>query len=202
MTKTSTRFAVGAALALLTGCSASTPDLGGLAANAIDYNWHVRPILSENCFKCHGPDPSSRKAGLRLDLRDIAVAELPETPGKFAIVPGSAARSELVRRIRATDVDERMPPESTHKTLSAQQMAILEQWIEHGAEYRPHWAFIAPQRPAVPNVASTGAAHNEIDRFVLARLDREGIEPSAAADKETLINRVSLTLTEIGRAHV
>jgi len=184
-----------AALALLCGCSPPSPDLGGLAAIAIDYNWHVRPILSENCFKCHGPDPSSRKAGLRLDLRDLAVAELPETKGKFAIVPGNAGRSELVRRIRATDVDERMPPESTHKTLSAQQMAILEQWIENGAEYRPHWAFIPPQRPAVPNVANADSTRNEIDRFVVARLDREGLAPSAAADKETLINRVTLTLT-------
>src|SRR5262245_63974680 len=134
------RLAAGAALALLYGCSSPSPELGGLAANAIDYNWHVRPILSENCFKCHGPDPSSRKAGLRLDLRDLAVAELPETPGKFAIVPGHAGRSELVRRIRATDVDERMPPESTHKTLSAQKIAILEQRIENGAEYRAHCA--------------------------------------------------------------
>jgi hypothetical protein len=155
----------------------------------------VRPILSENCFKCHGPDSAARKADLRLDVRDLAIAELPETPGKHAIVPGNAARSELVRRIRSADVDERMPPESTHKTLSAQQMAILEQWIENGAEYRPHWAFIAPERPSVPDVASTAKTANEIDRFVLRRLEREGVVPSAQADKETLIGRVTLTLT-------
>ena len=117
MTKSGRRLVASAALALLCGCSPPSPDLGGLAAIAIDYNWHVRPILSENCFKCHGPDPSSRKAGLRLDLRDLAVAELPETKGKFAIVPGNAGRSELVRRIRATDVDERMPVSYTHLTL-------------------------------------------------------------------------------------
>ncbi|HEY3517498.1 MAG TPA: DUF1549 domain-containing protein, partial [Gammaproteobacteria bacterium] len=195
MIRTGRQVAAGAALAVLGACSASSPDLGGLAANAIDYNWHVRPILSENCFKCHGPDPSSRKAGLRLDLRELAVAQLPETPGKFAIVPGNAGRSELVRRIRATDVDARMPPESTHKTLSAQQIAVLEQWIENGAEYRPHWAFIAPQRPAVPNVDNAAGARNEIDRFVLARVMREGLSGAAEADKETLINRVTLTLT-------
>ena len=126
------------------------PISASLAPDEIDYNWHVRPILSENCFKCHGPDPSSREAGLRLDLGELATAELPETPGKYAIVPGNPGRSELVRRIRATNVDERMPPESTHKTLSPQQMAILEQWIDNGAEYRPHWAFIEPQRPAIP----------------------------------------------------
>jgi hypothetical protein len=183
------------AMAILCGCAAPNPDLAGFAPDAIDYNWHVRPILSENCFKCHGPDPAARKADLRLDVRELAVGELPKTPGKHAIVPGNAARSELVRRIRSTDVDERMPPESTHKSLSAQQMAILEQWIENGAEYRPHWAFIAPQRPSVPDVASTASVANEIDRFVLRRLEREGVAPSAQADKETLIGRVTLTLT-------
>jgi hypothetical protein len=182
-------------MAGVSGCAAPSPELAGLAPDAIDYNWHVRPILSENCFKCHGPDPSSRKAGLRLDLRELAVAELPETPGKFAIVPGNTGRSELVRRIRAADVDERMPPESTHKTLSAQQIAILEQWIDNGAEYRPHWAFIAPQRPAVPSVADAAGARNEIDRFIRARLAREDLSAAPEADKETLINRVTLTLT-------
>src|SRR4026207_452106 len=142
---------MGLALGVLCGCSAKNPELGALATDTIDYNWHVRPILSENCFKCHGPDPAARKADLRLDVRELAVAELPKTPGKHAIVPGNPARRELVRRIRSTDVDERMPPESTHKTLSTHQMAILEQWIENGAEYRPHWAFIAPQRPPVPD---------------------------------------------------
>jgi hypothetical protein len=176
-------------------CAAPSPELAGLAPDAIDYNWHVRPILSENCFKCHGPDSAAREASLRLDVRELAVAGLPETPGKHAIVPGNAARSELVRRIRSPNVDERMPPESTHKTLTPRQIAILAQWIENGAEYRPHWAFIEPQRPAVPSVSSDGATRNEIDRFVVSRLEREGMAPSAAADKETLINRVTLTLT-------
>ena len=181
--------------AALCGCSAPNPDLGSLTSDEIDYNWHVRPILSENCFNCHGPDPASREAGLRLDLGELAVQELPETPGRYAIVPGDAARSELVRRIRATNADERMPPESTHKTLSAQQIAILEQWIENGAEYRPHWAFIPPERPAVPQLPSGANAENDIDRFVLRRLERDGLAPSAQADKETLISRVTLTLT-------
>jgi hypothetical protein len=183
------------ATAALYGCAAPNPDLGSLAPDEIDYNWHVRPILSENCFRCHGPDPSARKAGLRLDVGELATAELPETPGKFAIVPGDAARSELVRRIRSTDVDERMPPESTHKSLSPQQLATLEQWIDNGAEYRPHWAFIAPQRPAIPDTALVAELANDIDRFVLRRLEQEGLAPSAPGDKETLISRVSLTLT-------
>jgi hypothetical protein len=179
----------------LVGCVAPNPELAGLAPDEIDYNWHVRPILSENCFRCHGPDPSSREAGLRLDVGELAVQELPETPGRYAIVPGNPERSELVRRIRSTDADERMPPESTHKVLTAREIATLEQWIDNGAEYRPHWAFISPERPEVPEIASTASFANEIDRFVLQRLEREGLSPSAQADKETLISRVTLTLT-------
>ncbi len=183
---------LGAGAALLYGCAAPNPELGALAPDEIDYNWHVRPILSENCFKCHGPDAAAREAGLRLDVRELAVAEL-ESPGAYAIVPGNAARSELVRRIRATNADDRMPPTSTHKVLSARDMAILEQWIENGAPYEPHWALSAPSRPAVPE--ARGVAQNAIDAFVRARLEREGLEPAAEADKETLINRVTLTLT-------
>ena len=162
---------VAVAFLVLGGCSRSgNPALSGIRADEVDYNWHVRPILSENCFKCHGPDPASREAGLRLDLRDVAVAELPETPGKHAIVPGNADRSELVRRIRATNVDERMPPESTHKTLSPQQMAILEQWIENGAEYQPHWAFIAPAAADGPGRHERG--RRERDRPLRSRAAR------------------------------
>ena len=186
---------LGVLVATLAGCSAADPDLGGLRADEIDYNWHVRPILSENCFKCHGPDAEAREAGLRLDLGELAVQELPETPGKYAIVPGSSESSELVRRILATDVDVRMPPESTHKTLTPKQIAILRHWIDNGAEYRPHWAFSTPERPPVPTTALDARAVNEVDRFVLRRLEREDLVPAGEADKETLINRVSLTLT-------
>ena len=184
-----------AALLLLQGCSREDRDLDGLRADEIDYNWHVRPILSENCFKCHGPDPSARKAELRLDVGELAVKELPKSPGKYAIVPHDTARSELVRRITSKDVDERMPPESTHKQLTAHQIAVLRHWIENGAEYRPHWAFIPPKRSAVPQTALDSRAANEIDRFIYRRLEREKLEPAPEADKETLINRVSLTLT-------
>ncbi|MDR2213883.1 MAG: DUF1553 domain-containing protein [Pseudomonadales bacterium] len=159
----------------------------------IDYNWHVRPILSDNCFNCHGPDEKGRKAGLRLDVAAQAYAELPESPGKFAIVPGEIGGSELIRRINAADPDVRMPPESSHKQLSSRQIAILEQWVEEGAEYKPHWAFITPERPAAPEVS--GAVRNDIDRFVLTTLAEQGLQGSPEADKETLINRVSLTLT-------
>jgi hypothetical protein len=183
-----------AAAFVLQGCGAPGPEIAGVP-DVIDYNWHVRPILSENCFRCHGPDPAGRKAGLRLDVSELATQELPETPGKYAIVPGRPERSELVSRIRSTNVDERMPPESTHKTLSAEEIAILEQWIDDGAGYRPHWAFITPERPVVPDTGLAARATHDIDRFVLRRLEREGLEPATEADKETLINRVALTLT-------
>jgi uncharacterized protein DUF1553/uncharacterized protein DUF1549/concanavalin A-like lectin/glucanase superfamily protein/cytochrome c len=184
-----------AAAASLVGCSSSTPDLGGLRAEEIDYNWHVRPILSENCFKCHGPDASARKAKLRLDVAEVAKAELPESKGKFAIVPRHSERSELVRRITSRVPDERMPPESTHKTLTTQQIAILRQWIDNGAEYEPHWAFIAPKKRAVPQTVFADRAANDVDRFVFAKLERNGLSPAREAGKETLINRVTLTLT-------
>jgi hypothetical protein len=184
-----------AAATLLVGCSSRMPDLGGLRADEIAYNWHVRPILSENCFKCHGPDPAARKAKLRLDVAAVATAELPESKGKFAIVPRHSERSELVRRITSRDPDERMPPESTHKTLTSQQIAILRQWIDNGAEYEAHWAFIAPKEPAAPQTAFASRVANDVDRFVFAKLERNSLSPAREADKETLINRVTLTLT-------
>ncbi|MEO8464783.1 MAG: DUF1553 domain-containing protein [Gammaproteobacteria bacterium] len=181
---------------LLQACSVDrNADLNGLRADEINYNWHVRPILSENCFRCHGPDPAARKADLRLDIGENAKRELPKSPGKYAIVAGHADKSELVRRITSQDPEERMPPESAHKTLSKQQIAILAQWIDNGAEYRPHWAFIEPQRPKVPSTKLDARAKNDIDRFIYQRLERERLAPAAEADKETLINRVSLTLT-------
>jgi hypothetical protein len=190
--------AIRPALAALAGAlllqACTPPEIVGVP-DQIDYNWHVRPILSENCFQCHGPDPEALKAGLRLDIGELAIRELPETPGKFAIVPRHAERSELIRRVTSEDVDQRMPPESTHKTLTAAQIETLRRWIDAGAEYKPHWAFIAPQAVEVPQSALAARAANEIDRFVLARLEREGLAPANAADPETLINRVSLTLT-------
>jgi hypothetical protein len=179
---------------LLHGCSAPAPEIAGMP-DQIDYNWHVRPILSENCFKCHGPDPKSLKAGLRLDIGELAVGELPDTPGQFAIVAYDAGDSELIRRVTAENVDDRMPPQSEHKTLSALQIEVLRRWIDDGAQYQPHWAFIKPERPQVPDSMFADRAMNEIDAFVLHRLERDGLTPSAPADKETLINRVSLTLT-------
>jgi hypothetical protein len=179
----------------LVGCSTRDPEIAGVP-DKVDFNWHVRPILSDNCFRCHGPDAGSREAGLRLDLFEAATAELPESPGKRAIVPGNTAKSELIRRITATDADERMPPLKSHKpALSAVQVATIGRWIEQGAEYKPHWAYMPIASPDVPRTTQDSRAINEIDRFVFAGLDGRGMQPAKAADKETLINRLALTLT-------
>ena len=150
----------------------------------VDYNWDVKPILSDNCFVCHGP--GEQQAGLRLDDPEVAMR---------VIVPGSPETSELVRRINSDNQFERMPASGSNKELTPDEIATLEQWIAEGAEYKPHWAFIAPERPPLPLVRSSNRTENEVDRFVVARLAQSGLSPSAEADPETLINRVSLTLT-------
>ena len=155
-----------------------TPD------RAIDYNWDVKPILSENCFVCHGP--GDQQAGLRLDDPEVA---------SRVIVPGSPESSELVRRINSDNDFERMPASGSNKELTPDEIATLERWIAQGAEYRPHWAFITPARPDLPASQPSGRVENEVDRFVLERLAEVGLSPSEEADPETLINRVSLTLT-------
>jgi cytochrome c553 len=160
----------------------------------IDFNWDVRPILSDNCFRCHGPDEKNRQAGLRLDTAEGAYAAL-RRPGTFAIVPGKPAESQLMFRITHANAVVRMPPQITNKVITPQQVEVLRAWIAQGAQYKPHWAFMAPQRVAAPTVPPGPSVLNDIDRFVQGRLDREGLKLSAPADKETLINRVTLTLT-------
>ena len=164
-------------------------------ATTIDYNWDVRPILSDYCFRCHGPDERARRAGLRLDQRESAVAQRPGPQPRFAIVPGRPDDSELIRRVTHANVAIRMPPSVTNKVLGAEQIETLRQWIAEGAEYKPHWAYLSPAKSAVPPLVSASRARNDIDRFIVSRLQREGIGLSSEADKETLINRVTLTLT-------
>jgi hypothetical protein len=165
------------------------------ASRPVDYNWDVRPILSENCFRCHGPDEKSRMAGLRLDVPDVAYAELKSGKGRHAITPGNPGESELLRRVSAENPAARMPPRSVNKVLSADQIDTLKRWIAQGAQYKPHWSFMAPQKPVPPSLKQSARVVNGIDRFVLERLEREGLHFSVEADKETLINRVTLTLT-------
>jgi len=175
--------------------AAQAPSVGAGAERRVDYNWDVRPILSENCFRCHGQDEKSRMAGLRLDVPEMAYAELKSGKGKHAITPGNAGESEMIRRVSAENAAVRMPPRSSNKVLTPEQVDILKTWIGQGAVYKPHWAFITPEAQHPPPVPSTARVVNEIDRFILNRLEREGLHFSPEADKETLINRVTLTLT-------
>ena len=155
---------------------------------AIEFNRDIRPILSENCFACHGPDSAARKADLRLDRREVAV-ELE------AIVPNDPEASELVARIESDDPVQRMPPKSVNKTLTAAQKELLKRWIAAGAEYQPHWSLIAPKRPEPPRVKNEAWIRNPIDRFVLAELEKHGLAPAPEADRRTLARRLSLDLT-------
>ncbi len=166
------------------------------AADAPSFEREVRPILSRYCFKCHGPDEGQRQSGLRLDVRESAIKSADS--GKLAIVPGKPDTSELIRRINLADgSEEKMPPASTKFELTAEQRDILKRWIASGAEYRPHWAFVAPKRPVLPKVRDTSWPRNGIDHFVLARLEAEGLKPSPPADRHTLARRVFLDLIGI-----
>lgn len=172
--------------------------LGGMgsvvatAAEPLRYNRDIRPILAENCFACHGPDSAARQAELRLDRFDDAVAD---RGGSAAIVPEQPAKSSVMERVHATDPDLVMPPPSTKKTLTAEQIAKLERWIAEGAQYEPHWSFIRPVRPQPPEVKQMGWVRNPIDQFVLARLEQLGLEPAPEADRRSLARRASLDLT-------
>jgi hypothetical protein len=159
----------------------------------INFDRDIRPILSNNCFKCHGPDEKHRRAKLRFDRRDGALAELKS--GNRAVVPGKLAESSLVARITAANPEERMPPPSSGKTLNQGQIELLKRWIDEGAEYRDHWSFIPLRRPLLPPVKRAAFVANPIDRFVLARLEGEGLRPSPPADPITLIRRVTYDLT-------
>lgn len=161
-------------------------------AAAVRFDRDVRPILSENCFACHGFDAAKRQGGLRLDTPEGARQKL--ASGKTSVVPGEPNKSELIKRIGAHDWSQ-MPPASSGKKITAAQIAILRQWIKQGGEYAQHWAFAPPKRPALPEVKNSAWVRNSVDRFVLARLEREKLAPSPQADKRTLLRRVTLDLT-------
>ncbi len=160
---------------------------------AIDFNRDVRPLLSRNCFACHGPDEHDRRGGLRLDDRAAATRE--SESGATAIVPGKPAESELVARIHATDSDVVMPPPESNHVLTAAQKDLLERWIAAGAAYAAHWAYVPPAAAPEPAVADPTWGRNWIDPFVLARLERQGLAPAPNADPVTLVRRVTFDLT-------
>jgi len=162
------------------------------AAEKIEFNRDVRPILADNCFQCHGPDVKARKAKLRLDQKEGATRDL---GGYRAVSPGQPTESELMKRILSDDPEEIMPPPKTKKHLTHEQKEVLRKWITSGADYRDHWAFVRPEKPEIPEIAYGPRVKNNIDRFVLARLKLEELEPAAEASRETLIRRVSFSLT-------
>ncbi|NOT64006.1 MAG: DUF1549 domain-containing protein, partial [Acidobacteria bacterium] len=157
--------------------------------NKTDFNRDIRPILSNNCFACHGPDEQQRKAKLRLDTKDGAFAKA------GVIVAGDAANSRLYKRITHKDANAVMPPPDSGHKLTEAQINSIKRWIDEGAQWNEHWAFVAPKRPEPPSVSNAAWVKNPIDSFVLSRLDKEGLKPSPEAERATLIRRVSLDLT-------
>jgi hypothetical protein len=161
-------------------------------SSRVEFERDIRPILSDACYQCHGPDQGSRKADLRLDTETGARADL---GGRAALVPSDLKRSELYLRISSDDADERMPPAKSGKSLTARQIDLVRRWIEQGAEWQKHWSLIPPTRPVAPAVKDASWPRNPIDAFVLARLEREGLRPAPEADRTTLLRRVSFDLT-------
>jgi hypothetical protein len=155
----------------------------------LDFNRDIRPILSDNCFACHGPDEKQRMAKLRFDVKEGAFSK----PG--VIIPGDAAGSRLVQRVSAADKELRMPPPISGRTLTDNQITLLRRWVDEGAKWETHWAYLPPKRPELPKVANTTWPRNPIDHFILARLEREQLKPSPVADKVTLLRRVTYDLT-------
>ena len=159
----------------------------------IDFARDIRPILSDRCFKCHGPDEHSREAALRLDMREGVFGE--GESGETIVKPGDLDHSALIDRITSDDESVQMPPPDSGKKLSADEIALLKQWVTAGAPWQSHWAFVTPEKPTAPEVTNAKWVRNEIDRFALARLEAEGLSPSPEADRRTLIRRLHFDLT-------
>ncbi|KQS26815.1 DUF1553 domain-containing protein [Dyadobacter sp. Leaf189] len=182
-----------------TACSPQLPDEVEVAMaelpDKLDYNRHVKPVLSDKCFACHGPDKAKQKGGLRLDLPGSAYEKISKTSGRAAIEPGDLADSEFFHRIISADPEYVMPTPESHLSLSANEKAVLIKWIRDGAVYQPHWAFVKPEKSEVPATQWTNLAVNPIDHFIFKKLEEEKLQPSAQTGKEMLLRRVSLDLT-------
>ena len=178
------------ALLLSVGLPGATP--AASPGPPVNFQRQVRPILSDNCFLCHGPDKGTRMADVRLDIREGAFAT---RKNGVVVVPGKPDESLLIKRIFSDNAGYRMPPAFAHKTLTAEQKDILRRWVEQGAPWKDHWAFIAPVRPALPAVKDADWSRTPVDRFILAKLEANNLEPAPEADRRTLIRRVTLDLT-------
>ncbi|MFH5832975.1 DUF1553 domain-containing protein [Halalkalibaculum sp. DA384] len=186
-------------LMMATGCSSGDEfaGKGEPIPEKIDFNFDVKPILSDRCFACHGPDEAAMKADLQLHIQEKAYAALGEEDEqvRHAVVPGKPDHSELYKRISSDDPEFRMPPPESNLTISDREIAILKKWIAQGAEYKKHWSFIPPEKPELPDVEDEDWPQNPIDYFVLSRMEENGMSPSPQATKEKLIRRVSFDLT-------
>lgn len=189
-------------LVLLLICACGGPDLPETVEVAyeklpkkLDFNQHVKPILSDKCFLCHGPDKAKISAGLQLHDPETAFKELPESPGKFAIDPGNLKKSEMFYRMITEDPKMIMPPPESHLSLTDHEKATLIKWIEDGAEYKDHWAFIEMQKTEIPKVKSSDLVKNPIDNYILSTLENQKLSFTKEADKETILRRLSFDLT-------
>ena len=159
----------------------------------VDFNFHIRPILSNNCYSCHGPDPSSRKAGLRLDTYEGATALLES--GEKAIVPHYPKKSGLLMRVTSSDEEFMMPPAESKKKLSEREVALLRKWIKQGAQWAPYWAFQSPKEYSFPKKITAATVPEKIDHLIDEKLREKGLTASPKAEKATLIRRLAFLLT-------
>jgi hypothetical protein len=189
-------IAIAAAVTGLVSCLNNGNARENTLPQTVSFNFHIRPILSDKCFKCHGPDAAQRQAGLRLDIADSAYAPLKETKGAYALVPGDPEKSVLFQRISTDDTAYIMPaPESHLGALSNYQIKLFKKWIQQGAKYEPHWAFTAPVKRELPTAAGKDWVKNKIDYFILEKLAERDLQPNEEAGKERLLKRVAFDLT-------
>lgn len=188
---------IGLLFALTKGTFSSSKDdyVNMKMPDVVDYNFHIKPILSDNCYTCHGPDANKRKAGFRLDMVEDAFSELPESPGEFPIVAGKPGKSSIYEHIISEDPATLMPPSDSKLALNSHEKKLVKKWIEQGGKFEKHWAFLAPEKSPLPTNVQKEWPQNEIDAFVLAKLEENNLTPSAKADTEILIRRISLDLT-------
>ena len=181
----------------LTSCQSKfepSPEIAELLPEQVDFNYHIKPLLSDRCYACHGPDENKRETDLRLDIEDGAFNTKLSSGGR-AIVPSSLNRSHIWERINNTDPEEMMPPPESNLSLNEYEIALIGKWIEQGAEWKPHWSFIPPEKPSLPEVDKSEWTKNPIDNFTLSNLEKLKVEPEPEADKERLLRRVTMDLT-------
>lgn len=183
-----------AILLLPTACNQPSTDPSALPAT-VDYNWHIKPVLSDRCYKCHGPDDQARKAKLRLDTQVGAYGVSRDDSTQQIIVPGNVAASLLVKHISSEDPQRRMPPPESNLSLTTREIALIKRWIDQGADWKPHWAFTSPTHPTLPEVRNENWVRGPIDHFILHSIESTGLNPSEEADRAKLLRRVTFDLT-------